>query len=266
MIRVLLSLIVFIPAVSMAMSAPYFQNPENQNKLPVRLGKQMESTYRTRVRPIFVKEGPRTRQQRYVQTPVVRRQQSGRNQLVAYRPSQSTYRQVVDPSPSYKAPVTEVFSAPVQQAQTLGQRVVRKVQTPAKGAQQASCFDSYTEEECEAVRLTNKYRASHGLSQLKIDLECSQLAEQSAEYNQVHHGQSGQISHSHFMKLVSNLIGNYAENLYWGSGPSVTRPEDAVKGWIESPSHNENLLQPGHQYIGIVKHGGVWAQCFRSDI
>ena len=48
----------------------------------------------------------------------------------------------------------------------------------------------------------------------------------------------------------------FAENLFWGSG--VTSANAAVAGWLASPPHRVNLLDPHLRRIGVATPLGAF--------
>ena len=123
-----------------------------------------------------------------------------------------------------------------------------------------SCFAGYDAQECEAVALTNAHRKRHGLSPLGIAQNCSSLAESHAT-DMV---QNGFFSHN------SPYNGSFAQRAQKfglrGGGENIAAgynsAQRVIDGWIASPGHNQNMLEPEFTKIGIARVGNHWVQCF----
>jgi uncharacterized protein YkwD len=107
--------------------------------------------------------------------------------------------------------------------------------------------------------LINRERTSRGLRALR----------QNGQLRKVAQGYSGQMVRDAFFAHVgsdgstvrSRITGrtmylrgvakwSLGENLYWGSGQRAT-PEASVRGWMNSPPHRHNMLDPGFREIGV---------------
>lgn len=56
------------------------------------------------------------------------------------------------------------------------------------------------------------------------------------------------------------------ENLAYGT-PSAYSEDDIVAGWLASPGHCKNIMQPGFTEMGAAKHSGAfdyWVQVFAT--
>ena len=116
---------------------------------------------------------------------------------------------------------------------------------------------------------TNAYRAEVGASNLSIDYSLSVMATiramEMAYSNKFSHtrpsGKAWYTVWDEYPHAKGNVIG---ENL----GKGYTSAEGVVKGWRNSPTHYENLVNPKFNKIGIGKYTyqGVtyWAQEFSS--
>jgi len=103
-----------------------------------------------------------------------------------------------------------------------------------------------------ALKLINDYRASKGLSPLKLDARLTIAAKmQSKDLARTdrisHYGSDGsspwdRIKRSGYEARIA------AENV--GTGQATL--EEVFKGWTESPGHNRNLLLPGAHDMGIA--------------
>lgn len=46
------------------------------------------------------------------------------------------------------------------------------------------------------------------------------------------------------------------ENIAWGT-QRLSRPKAIVRGWMKSPGHRRNILNPAYRHIGIAVHEGA---------
>ncbi len=96
---------------------------------------------------------------------------------------------------------------------------------------------------------TNRFRISHGLSELIINKELNKIAQKHSvdmANDRVDFGHNGFAERNAEAKRVIRSLHNFAENVAYGpkSGKEV------VNMWSTSPGHRKNML--GHyKYIGI---------------
>lgn len=101
------------------------------------------------------------------------------------------------------------------------------------------------------IELTNNFRAQNGLSPLEFDAQLATAAQTHTENMAFqdffsHTGLDG----SDVGDRVTNTGYNYftvGENI----GAGYQTPEAVVQGWIESPGHRANMLNPDFQEIGV---------------
>jgi uncharacterized protein YkwD len=107
--------------------------------------------------------------------------------------------------------------------------------------------------------LINRERTSRGLRALRHD---GQLRKVAQSYSGLmvrdsffdHVGSDGSTVLSRikgrttYLKRVARW--SVGENLYWGSGQQGT-PQASVRGWLNSPPHRHNMLNPRFRDIGI---------------
>lgn len=104
----------------------------------------------------------------------------------------------------------------------------------------------------QAQKLINAYRAKNGLRPLSLNAKLQSAAQMHAEdlarHDRISHfGSDG--SDIEFRARKSGYVFNLvAENV----GTGQFSVEEIVKGWRESPSHNENLLLPDAKHMGIA--------------
>ncbi|MDX6669387.1 MAG: hypothetical protein QOK04_2767 [Solirubrobacteraceae bacterium] len=107
--------------------------------------------------------------------------------------------------------------------------------------------------------LINRERTSRGLHALRDDGQLRKVAqnysrEMVRERFFDHVGRDGSTLAGR-VKGRTTYLGRAArwslgENLYWGTGGRAT-PQESVDGWMHSPGHRHNILNPDFRDIGI---------------
>ncbi len=121
----------------------------------------------------------------------------------------------------------------------------------------------------QLLNQTNAVRQSQGLSSLRFSYQLGQAAQNHATdmatYNYFSHvGRNGS-------KLVDRI--NQTGYEYTALGENLAAgydtPKAVVEGWLNSPSHRENLLNPSYNEIGFgvffnesSRYGSYWVQEF----
>src|SRR5215207_9413299 len=117
-----------------------------------------------------------------------------------------------------------------------------------------------TSDAATAATLISQYRASHGLSPVRVDARLTEAAKAQARMV----AEAGTLSHGPFASRMAAFgIGAPAvENLSAGSS-TVDR---VIARWTSSSGHNENLLLPQAQRLGFARadspglgYGRYWA-------
>jgi uncharacterized protein YkwD len=138
---------------------------------------------------------------------------------------------------------------------------------PAAAAAAAPCADAAlvpTAANGQEVRaatlcLLNRERTSRGLRALRHD---GQLRKAAQGYSREmvrqsffdHVGRDGSTlagrvkSRTTYLRSAAHW--SLGENLYWGTGERAT-PRESVDGWMHSPGHRHNILDPRFRDIGI---------------
>lgn len=117
----------------------------------------------------------------------------------------------------------------------------------------------------QVVKLVNEERAKAGLSALSIDNNITSAALTRAK--------EIEKSFSHTRPNGSNFSSALTENnvKFLGSGENIaygqTSPEQVMKGWMNSPGHRANILNPKFTKIGVgyyknSKGISYWTQLF----
>jgi uncharacterized protein YkwD len=101
--------------------------------------------------------------------------------------------------------------------------------------------------------LLNKERSSRGIRKLRdngrLDLASQRHANDMSRRNYFAHGDFvGRIKAARYLKGARGYT--LGENIAWGSWDYAT-PANIVDGWMHSPGHRANILNPGFHEIGL---------------
>lgn len=119
-----------------------------------------------------------------------------------------------------------------------------------------------TKDEREILKLTNLVRKKHGLGKLTLDTRLVATARDHCIDMQKHNffahespveGKATPFDRAALFGTTAN-----AENLAAGN---VT-PAEVVQGWLDSPGHRVNLLQPDMKRTGVGRVGGYWTALY----
>ncbi len=154
-----------------------------------------------------------------------------------------------------KAPekTTSKTNQVVKQTQQTQPQTVKTTTTTTTTTTKATTttFAPYTPsgDAAEVLRLVNIERSNHGLKPLKAIYLLDQASLVRAKETtslQAHQRPDG--------RSVSSVLSDYGlsfrymgENLAFGS----RTPQEAVKDWMNSVSHRENILNPNYEYMGL---------------
>ena len=95
------------------------------------------------------------------------------------------------------------------------------------------------------LRLINEYRGQLGLAPLAMAEHLSDLAAEHSE----HMTQSGRLSHESFRQRLGRSGSRLCvENV----GIGYPYPKAQLNGWIGSPGHKRNLLEPNVRLAGVA--------------
>ncbi|WP_241655943.1 SafA/ExsA family spore coat assembly protein [Halobacillus litoralis] len=124
--------------------------------------------------------------------------------------------------------------------------------------------------ERQVIDLTNQERANNGLSALKANWQLSRVA----RYKSRDMANKGYFSHNSptygspfdMMRDFNVHYRKAAENIAAGQ----RTPEEVVNGWMNSPGHRKNILDPDLRQIGVGyaeggSYGYYWTQMFISQ-
>ena len=126
------------------------------------------------------------------------------------------------------------------------------------------------------LSLVNRHRIRRGRGALKISKGCNAFANYVGGRNSkeaslswaLHFNEMSNQSEVRSMLRKNGLSRGVGENIAWGQpGAGICSAEHAVRNWINSPGHNQNMLRSGWKYMGIsrvVGRNGIvhWTQCF----
>jgi uncharacterized protein YkwD len=101
--------------------------------------------------------------------------------------------------------------------------------------------------------LLNKERTSRGIRKFhdngRLDLASRRHANDMSRRNYFEHGDFvGRIKAARYLKGARGYT--LGENIAWGSWDYAT-PANIVDGWMHSPGHRANILNPGFHEIGL---------------
>ncbi|MEE2780635.1 MAG: CAP domain-containing protein [Planctomycetota bacterium] len=117
-------------------------------------------------------------------------------------------------------------------------------------------------DEREILKLTNQVRKKNGLGKLQLDTRLVATARDHCVDMQKHNffahespveGKATPFDRAALFGTTAN-----AENLAAGN---VT-PAEVVQGWLDSPGHRVNLLQPDMKRTGVGRVGGYWTALY----
>ncbi len=127
----------------------------------------------------------------------------------------------------------------------------------------------------DVLRLTNEFRAEHGLSPLtmneKLAVTAQKYSQTMAEddfFSHIGEDSSNPWDRAEVEGYTARAVG---ENIAAGQGT----PEQVVQGWISSAGHRQNLLNPNYTELGVgyfelkndtgqVNYYRYWTQLFGS--
>lgn len=118
--------------------------------------------------------------------------------------------------------------------------------------------------EKEVIKLVNEERAKVNIEPLQLDEELMKLSKLKAEdmskngyfdHTSPTYGSVGKMAKDN--KIDFSTIG---ENIAQG----YTTSEEVVAGWMNSPGHKANILNPDFKYIGVGITGTFWSQIFKG--
>ncbi len=128
------------------------------------------------------------------------------------------------------------------------------------------------------LELVNNERAKEGLDPLSIDSQLDQAAnfhnDEMVRADMMSHQLPGEADLGERVSATGYSWTRVAENIAAG----YTTPEAVVEGWMNSPGHKENILNPEFIHIGIGyeyapdnnnalnDYDVYWTQVFGTDV
>ncbi|MBM7097427.1 LysM peptidoglycan-binding domain-containing protein [Bacillus sp. H-16] len=143
----------------------------------------------------------------------------------------------------------------------------QSAQQPSQTSEQTS--SELSEFEQEVVRLTNEERAQHGLPELEIAEDVSEVArDKSADMRDNNYFDHNSPTHGSPFDMMRSYGVDYnaaGENIAAGQ----QTPEQVVDAWMNSQGHRENILSSNYTEIGVGhveggQYGHYWTQMFIS--
>ena len=111
------------------------------------------------------------------------------------------------------------------------------------------------------LELTNYHRQRNGLRPLQFNASLNNSAQahsnDMAAHNYFDHTGSDGSSSGRRARQYGFEGGYTAENI-----STRKSPDDVVTGWMNSPGHRRNILDPNYRYMGIGYSKGKWTQTF----
>jgi uncharacterized protein YkwD len=134
--------------------------------------------------------------------------------------------------------------------QTLVEKSVAVITTPAKPVELKKTDDDLLEIEANVVSYTNNERARYGLPALQVDKQLMQTAREHCSWMTRN-------------RIFQHTRRSVAENIAMGQPSS----QDVVRTWMNSSGHRANILNPNHHRIGVgayrTESGTIyWVQQF----
>ncbi|MYL51067.1 SafA/ExsA family spore coat assembly protein [Halobacillus litoralis] len=124
--------------------------------------------------------------------------------------------------------------------------------------------------ESQVIDLTNQERAKNGLPALKANWQLSRVARYKSRdmANKTYFSHTSPTYGSPFdmMRDFNISYNRAAENIAAGQ----RTPQEVVNGWMNSPGHRKNILDPNLRQIGVGyaeggSYGHYWTQMFISQ-
>jgi uncharacterized protein YkwD len=123
----------------------------------------------------------------------------------------------------------------------------------AQGALRASAVKQIPTLEDRVLVVINDVRRQHRLAPLRLDAELAETAREHslsmAQGGYFRHSSSGGSSFEYRIGKLGSKRSRLGENLVWAS-PGLSAQE-AIRLWLNSPLHRQNLLEPVWRRIGL---------------
>ena len=146
--------------------------------------------------------------------------------------------------------------------------LVRQLQCEVTGSQTERADTAASQYARQVLELCNAERKQAGLAPLKLDEELAGYAEirvEEATRKFAHVRPNGKYCSSVMPFSYFSRFRKYGENL---AGGQLT-PAEAVQGWMNSPGHRANILNPRYKLLGVAyayrpdsRYKHYWVQQF----
>lgn len=123
--------------------------------------------------------------------------------------------------------------------------------------------------ELQVLQITNMERAKYGLKELKHDEGLADLARRHSQNMHKHNffahkdiwgDEVGDRKRKYYPEMLVTSVG---ENLgKFTNSCNAFKPEELVRGWMNSPGHREQIMDPEYTHLGVgisVKNGVMYA-------
>ncbi len=123
--------------------------------------------------------------------------------------------------------------------------------------------DTMSEPACRAMYWVNFYRIINHLQPLENNEACTQGAEFHAQdmvqFGYFSHDGRNETWEERYLRF--NVPGDFAENIAEGMDP-----QDVVVGWMNSPGHRANILDPELRSGGMGVTNNTFVNCFSTSV
>jgi uncharacterized YkwD family protein len=163
-----------------------------------------------------------------------------------------------------QTPVKETPAQPTTPTQPTKPTTPAQPTTPTKPTQPTTPTPSNQSFEQQVVNLVNEQRAANGLKPLTLNTKLSNVARLKSQdmhdNNYFSHTSPTYGSPFDMMKSFGISYRAAGENIAMG----YATPEAVMNGWMNSPGHRANILNPSFTQIGVgyVASGHYWTQEF----
>ncbi len=106
----------------------------------------------------------------------------------------------------------------------------------------------------EVVRLTNSYRSEHGLHPLTLNTQLSNSAQTHSQDMALNDFFSHTGSNGTTVSDRTQSAGYQSPYVGQNIAAGYFSAEEVVRGWMNSPGHRENILNPNYREIGVGYH------------
>ena len=115
------------------------------------------------------------------------------------------------------------------------------------------------ENSCQMFLKLNQIRVSNKIPPLMISNNCVNAAQSHAD-DMV---KRDYFSHSSPRETFGQRMRRFGLKNHFGENISRAPSfERVIRGWMNSPGHKRNILNPRYKSTGVGNNGKIWVQCF----